>query len=865
MYRFSAPLAAAILAFLLSAMIATCLIWLSEKQNLLVEQTRIADVAKDHAHALESNIEQALSATYTLAALVRQGKGEISNLEEVAGHLLRYYPGVSSLALSPGGVIRHAVPLAGNEKTIGFDQLKDPVQSKEAFIARDTGKLTLAGPMFLVQGGMGAVGRLPVFLNDAMGKSYFWGFTNVVIRFPDVLVGARLPQLIDQGIDYQLWRIHPESGEKLIIAASSPNALIDPIEQNLDLAYGNWTLSVAPTNGWGNPRELWFKSVLGLLFSLLLSYMALLVMKLRIHRTELEHKVAGRTQALAKANEDLAGRESLLKQILDTSSVAIFLVDMQGRITKANRRMAEMFGWPVEMLEGNEYVALVHPSEREIGRQKMLALLASTIPSVDLDRLYCRADHTEFWGHLTGRRFYDNSGKEHGLIGVIADITERKRIEEKLQQQNKVLSAVIENFPGAISLFDANFRLAAYNNQFKMLLGLPDSLFEKPDVYFEDFIRYNAERGEYGPGDPEKLVTAIVNRARDFQPHKIERVRSNGTALEIRGMPLPGGGFVTTYVDITERKQAEKKLSLAASVFTHALEGIAITDAEGKIIDVNDTFSFITGYSRDEVLGHNPRILSSGRHSRDFFTAMWRSLTEKGQWFGEIWNRRKNGEVYAETLNISAVLDAQGKPQQYVALFSDITERKQIEGQVQELAFYDPLTKLPNRRLLSDRLSQAMAACRRIGFHGALMFLDLDNFKPLNDKHGHVVGDLLLIEAAARLKSCVREMDTVARFGGDEFVVMISELDVDVKESAEQAGIIAEKIRAALSRPYLLKIQREGNVTATVEHHCTASIGVVLFGQHEAGQDDLLKCADAAMYQAKQEGRNLIRFYEPNP
>jgi len=244
---------------------------------------------------------------------------------------------------------------------------------------------------------------------------------------------------------------------------------------------------------------------------------------------------------------------------------------------------------------------------------------------------------------------------------------------------------------------------------------------------------------------------------------------------------------------------------------------------------------------------------------------MWRSLTEKGQWFGEIWNRRKNGEVYAETLNISAVLDAQGKPQQYVALFSDITERKQIEGQVQELAFYDPLTKLPNRRLLSDRLSQAMAACRRSGFHGALMFLDLDNFKPLNDKHGHVVGDLLLIEAAARLKSCVREMDTVARFGGDEFVVMISELDVDVKESAAQAGIIAEKIRAALSRPYLLKIQREGNATATVEHHCTASIGVVLFGQHEAGQDDLLKCADAAMYQAKQEGRNLIRFYEPHP
>jgi len=193
--------------------------------------------------------------------------------------------------------------------------------------------------------------------------------------------------------------------------------------------------------------------------------------------------------------------------------VGIFLVDMTGRITQANQRMAQMFGWPLDELVGNEYVALVHPEERETGRQKMMALLASAIPSVDLDRLYWRADQTQFWGHLTGKRFYGASGEESGLIGVIVDITARKSVEEKLLRQNNMLSAIIENFPGAISVFDADFRLAAHNDQFKQLLDFPEPLFDKPVVYFGDLIRYNAGRGEYGPGDVEQQVAATLARA----------------------------------------------------------------------------------------------------------------------------------------------------------------------------------------------------------------------------------------------------------------------------------------------------------------------------------------------------------------
>ena len=203
-----------------------------------------------------------------------------------------------------------------------------------------------------------------------------------------------------------------------------------------------------------------------------------------------------------------------------------------------------------------------------------------------------------------------------------------------------------------------------------------------------------------------------------------------------------------------------------------------------------------------------------------------------------------------------------GSVEKLMGITEDITERKKAEEYIRNFAFYDTLTQLPNRRLLNDRLGQAMAASKRSGSYGAVMFMDLDNFKPLNDAHGHDVGDLLLVEAAQRITSCVREMDTVARFGGDEFVVMLSELDVDKKLSIAQSGVVAEKIRVTLAEPYLLTRKQESGVEITVEHHCTSSIGVVLFINHEAGQEDIIKRADMAMYQAKEGGRNTIRFFD---
>ena len=303
-----------------------------------------------------------------------------------------------------------------------------------------------------------------------------------------------------------------------------------------------------------------------------------------------------------------------------------------------------------------------------------------------------------------------------------------------------------------------------------------------------------------------------------------------------------------------------RDLSIAAATF-ESQEGIFITDAHNRIIKVNHSFTEITGYTSEEALGKNPSMLASGRHDDEFYRQMWDAINQEKIWRGEIWDTRKNGETYPEQLTITPIFGANEEIVNYVGIFSDITLRKIHEENIHKLAFYDPLTKLPNRRLLSERLSNKMTSSKRDNRYGALMFLDLDYFKQLNDTHGHAIGDLLLIEVATRISHCVRETDTVARFGGDEFVVMLGELDTDEKKSATQARVVAEKIRATLATPYVLTLVHEDNSKVTVQHHCSSSIGMVLFVGNTASPEEIIKQADEAMYQAKKSGRNSIRLY----
>ncbi|MFA6311487.1 MAG: EAL domain-containing protein [Sterolibacterium sp.] len=409
-----------------------------------------------------------------------------------------------------------------------------------------------------------------------------------------------------------------------------------------------------------------------------------------------------------------------LRVIYDTASVAIFEGDLSGDLIHANRRMAEMFRCPLEKLIGSEYVAHIHPDEREAGRQNLLGLLTGDLRTVDLERRYRREDGSEFWGHLTARQRLDSQGKVVALVGVITDIT--------------------------------------------------------------------------------------------------------------------------------ERKQAEAHLQLAANVFTYAQEGITITDAEGNIIDVNDTFTRITGYSRVEAIGKNPRILKSGRQDQEFYAGMWSDLKTKGHWSGEIWNRRKTGEVYVEMLNISAVTDAAGVPQNYVALFSDISSLKEHQNQLERIAHYDALTGLPNRVVLADRLRQATAQTRRRENLMALVYLDLDGFKEVNDNHGHETGDALLIVLSQRLKEALREGDTLARIGGDEFVAVLTDLT-----SIRECEVVLSRLLQAAASPVQIK-----EITLRV----SASLGVTLFPLDSGDPDTLLRHADQAMYQAKQAGKNRYHLFD---
>jgi len=560
-------------------------------------------------------------------------------------------------------------------------------------------------------------------------------------------------------------------------------------------------------------------------------------------------------------------REALFRQILDTSSVAIFVVDPQGRITQANRRMAEMFGYSSRELVGREYVELVQPTERQEAREKMLALLASAIPEVNLDRLYWRVDQTQFWGHLSGKRFIDADGLDKGLIGVIADITERKNAEAQLLQHDQRLNAIVENFPGGISMIDSALHLVSYNQQFKRLLAFPDVLFEKPDLALGDLFRFNALRGEYGPGDVERQVAERVERAAKFEPHKFERVRPDGTVLEIQGAPVPGGGFVTIYLDITERKRQEdaiRQSEISLRRFRMAMDAtedaIYIVDrASMRFVDVNASASRMLGSPRERILAAGPEgVLRIPREelARIYDTVIVGGVAAPVE---SLRKRRDGTQAWIEIRRHAKQFD---EGWMIVTVARDITERKQMEEQVRQLAFYDPLTQLPNRRLFNDRLAHTIAASKRSGCYGALMFLDLDNFKSLNDTQGHAAGDLLLIEAAHRLKNCVREIDTVARLGGDEFVVVVDGLNADRVESSEQAKLIAQKISAAMAEPYRLLIEQDGAQAKTVEHRSSASIGVALFIDSEGSQADFLKQADAAMYQAKGAGRSLIRFWD---
>jgi diguanylate cyclase (GGDEF)-like protein/PAS domain S-box-containing protein len=328
--------------------------------------------------------------------------------------------------------------------------------------------------------------------------------------------------------------------------------------------------------------------------------------------------------------------------------------------------------------------------------------------------------------------------------------------------------------------------------------------------------------------------------------------------LEIRKVPIFGENgerkrLVVIAHDITEERATQRNLRIAEAAI-ELLDAVVITDANNRIVRVNHSFTTLTGYFPEEVIGKTSAILKSGRHDKAFYKTMWETLESKKKWSGEIWDRRKNGEIYPKWLSISAVAGPDGAIHNYVGAFTDLSEHKEAKEEIHRLAFYDPLTDLPNRRLFRDRLELSLTKSTRNLYYGAVLMVDLDNFKRINDTKGHATGDRLLIEVAQRLRTCVREGDTVARLGGDEFVIMLEFLSQDAKLAAIQAEVVGRKILNSIDQDFLISGQ---------SIHTSLSVGISLFTMPTTSSEELLKRADAAMYQAKSAGRNTMCFFDP--
>jgi diguanylate cyclase (GGDEF)-like protein/PAS domain S-box-containing protein len=544
-------------------------------------------------------------------------------------------------------------------------------------------------------------------------------------------------------------------------------------------------------------------------------------------------------------------RLAYLQAVVSSMPQGISVFDEQLKLRVWNKGFIEVIGLPPEaVVDGVSFSDLIRipatrgeygPGDPEAHVRRITALAMAFQPH--------RFERTRPNGrtHLVHGEPLMINGELAGFVTTYTDITERKSAEVQLRQQHTLLETVIEAIPCAVTLFDSKQKLLLHNREFAQLLELPDSLFSDPPVTMERFFRFNAERGEYGPGDPESIVRALLTRTKHPVAHHFERTRPNGQTLDIRGVPLDDGSLVTIYTNVTERRASAEREQLAQVVFNHTPAGIIVTDENHRVLSLNPAASGMTGRSAGELLGSSvfDLILADDSWKQDQLLS---SLGLHGAWRGEVSLKRNDGESFPASLRTNRVEENHGGlPRHYIWIFADITERKEAEARMQHIAQHDSLTGLPNRLALLMRLGQLLPEARRHEWKIGIMFIDLDRFKTINDTLGHQVGDEMLREVACRLSKVVRETDFVARLGGDEFVVILPGIN-----NPADAALVASKIVNALSTP----IEAEGH-----ELHTSPSIGISLFPDDGPDGDSILKNADTAMYHAKSAGRNNYQFF----
>jgi diguanylate cyclase (GGDEF)-like protein/PAS domain S-box-containing protein len=566
-------------------------------------------------------------------------------------------------------------------------------------------------------------------------------------------------------------------------------------------------------------------------------------------------------EALQEAQVAMEASRDRFADFYEFSPVAYLTLSDKGLITDINLTGASLLGVERRNLLKRRFSQFVAREDTELWYSHFFSTLKHE-SKLDCELVLELAEGGRYSVRIDSLRLL-KEGQAPSVRMVLTDISQRKRMEVALQKREEQYRRLAENVPLYISTFLPDGTLTYANSALCKLVAINQT--ELTGRNFFDFLSvsdHEMVRERLASLTPEHPVETHLQWYSGSEEADTCQQWTNRAFFDTFGKLLSVQAFGE---DITERKLAEDHLREQEEFFRLISENIgdfiAVLDLEGKRLYSSPSYKRFFGTTSD--LQGTDSFAEIHPEDRERVKRVFRETVQTG--VGQELAHRfltEDGNTHEMESHGSVIKDQKGRIMRVMVVSRDVTERKQMEERIRQLAFYDPLTQLPNRRLLNDRLSQSMAASARSACYGALIFLDLDNFKPLNDLHGHLVGDLLLIEAAERLKGCVREMDTVARFGGDEFVLIINELDTDKAESLSQAHIVADKILGALSAPYQLSVKHQGKADSLIDYRCTSSLGLVLFVNHQATTDDILKWADAAMYQAKDAGRNSIRFFD---
>jgi diguanylate cyclase (GGDEF)-like protein/PAS domain S-box-containing protein len=888
---------------LVACLAATLLLWDNARQSVLLEIQADFD---SRAHEAIDSVEQRMKsyeqvlrgADGVFAAFGKVGRSEFLTYVN-ALNIESGYPGMQGLGfvqvvpseqknrfianirkegfteytIRPGGMrdiyasVTFIEPFnESNQRDFGYDMFSDsvyPLSGDSASgirrsameQARDTGNIILSGKVKrLMEDGPhaqpGFMMYYPVYKNDSLHDTLTERRANIigwvyapfsVEKMMDGILGeigsdVDIEIFDGERMDEQAIMYDPDSSvnysSDLIHGEERPKSLFHTTSR-IELAGHYWTVAVRSLDGFEmrlNSDKPKFIAFAGIGASLLLALLTWLL-------------VYGRTRAMQDAQE-ITRSEERLAAVIDTALDAVVEIDADGIITGWNSQAEKIFGWSRDEAIGRAlHEVIIFPLN---GMWHILNSSHGSMLDSRVEMTAMRLDGRKFPIELAITRITVDGGYRFSTF--IRDITERKQTEESLMISEQRFRMVSEAAGEYLWETDAHMVYTYVSSKSVDVKGYtPEELIGRR---FTEFMEES---------DVSSVVGVINQSIASKAPFSLQHrgITQSGSILweEVGGIPIfDGNGVLTGFrgagLDITERKLAEDELRLASLVYENSSEAMAIADENKLIIAVNPAFEKLTGYTREEVIGKYPGIFNSRRNDHTFYRRMWQAITSTGYWHGEMWSKRKNGEGYIQLLTINTIKSNNGSVLRYAAQFSDITKKKESEELIWKQANFDALTGLPNRSMFSDRLVQEINKTNLSGQSLALMFIDLDRFKEINDTLGHDMGDMLLQEAAQRLSSCVRTTDTVARLGGDEFTVIMGGL-----EDHNNVELIAQDILLKLAEPFLL-----GSETAYV----SASIGITFYPEHASTIDELLKHADQAMYLSKHKGRNRYSYFTPS-